>query len=94
MGIQRTDHKRQRKSLTPLRLDVQADRENVYFIHPSFVLFPRTKITRSKSVHLTHLVVGQLHYQVFIAVVEEELYSNCSRTLLLSQVVKTGHTLE
>lgn len=88
MGIPRIVQICQRKSLMPLRLDVQIERQRIYLFYATqfSTSFQEQRLpcqspcTRSAP-------------PLFIAVVEEELYSNCSRTLILSQVVKTGHTL-
>lgn len=50
-------------------------------------------LSKNKGYHAKVPALGRSAPPLFIAVVEEELYSNCSRTLILSQVVKTGHTL-
>lgn len=63
-------------------------RGDIYFIHPS-----SPPLSMDKDYQVKVPALGQPHHPVFIAVAEEELYSNCSKTLLLFQVVKTGHTL-
>lgn len=50
-GAPRIVHKCQRKSLTPLRLDVQVETSFIFYI-PVLHFLPRTKmLTRSKSLH-------------------------------------------